>query len=58
MGEDEDDGDVEYVASFEGPCTCPEDCPNQDDASAHTWGECGGELPDGSDCPCEAGWVE
>jgi hypothetical protein len=43
---------------FIGPCKCPENCPNYDDNEKHSWGACDGELPDGTVCPCEAGWEE
>lgn len=56
--EDDVEEEFEYVASFEGPCTCPEDCSNYDETGAHGWGDCGGTLSDDSDCPCEAGWCE
>jgi hypothetical protein len=56
MAEDEEwPGEQTY---FTGECTCPPECPARDDRFEHTWGRCGGELPDGSDCPCEAGWEE
>ena len=56
--EGSDEEDWEYSASFTGPCTCPPECPNYEDNDKHSWGSCDGELPDGKDCPCEAGWEE
>lgn len=50
--------EYEYATTFVGHCTCPENCPNFDDNLSHGWGSCGAYLPDGSDCPCEAGWEE
>lgn len=56
MGWDEEAG--ELITYFIGPCTCPPECPNFDDPDAHSWGDCGATLPNGTECPCEAGWEE
>jgi hypothetical protein len=64
----DDEEEWEEHAYYTGTCTCPPECPNHDpDAThgenwkhrdGHSWGGCGEQLPDGSECPCEAGWEE
>ena len=53
---EEDDEPFEYQASFEGPCTCPDNCSAKDDTRAHGWGSC--DDPANVGCNCEAGWCE
>lgn len=43
---------------FTGGCTCPPECPGYENPEVHGWGSCGEKLPNGTDCPCEAGWEE
>lgn len=50
--ETEEEEFVEYIASFEGPCTCDHE------TGEHSWGRCDQELPGDKVCPCEAGWCE
>jgi hypothetical protein len=44
--------EYEQQTYFIGPCICDHE------EEEHSWGACDTELPDGSDCPCEAGWEE
>lgn len=46
------DYEGDYPTYFVGPCTC------EHEPEEHGWGLCGQKLPDGSFCPCEAGWEE
>lgn len=58
------DDDYEEHTYFTGTCTCPPECENYDPEEGegareyHGWGDCGGALPNGSTCPCQAGWEE
>lgn len=52
----EDDGDFEYSATFEGPCTCLDNCPAKGDSEKHGWGSC--DDPSEVGCECDAGWCE
>lgn len=51
MSDDESE-DYEEQTYFVGQCTCGHE------REEHTWGSCDVLLPDGTNCPCEAGWEE
>jgi hypothetical protein len=55
-GNEENDEPFEYQASYDGPCTCFDNCPAKDEPGAHGWGSC--NDPGEVGCECEAGWTE
>jgi hypothetical protein len=68
---DDFDYQAAYAGPCTCPPECPnhveDDCYDEectstsDDDNArerHSWGSCGATLPDGTKCPCEAGWEE
>lgn len=48
----EEESREEHATFSRRECTC--NC----DEEEHGWGSCYNTLPDGSECPCKAGWEE